>query len=127
LAESPIIYFQVGLVTLIGLSAKNAILIVEFAAQRHREGHSVDDAAIDAARLRFRPIIMTSLAFILGVVPLAISTGAGSASRHSIGTGVIGGMLAATFLAILFVPMFFRLATRERSQPTAESPAKQQQ
>jgi multidrug efflux pump len=121
------IYFQVGLVTLIGLSAKNAILIVEFAAQRHREGHSVDDAAIDAARLRFRPIIMTSLAFILGVVPLAISTGAGSASRHSIGTGVIGGMLAATFLAILFVPMFFRLATRERSQPTAESPAKQQQ
>ncbi len=108
------IYFQVGLVTLIGLSAKNAILIVEFAAQRQREGLSVYDAAMDAARLRFRPIIMTSLAFILGVVPLAISTGAGSASRHSIGTGVIGGMLAATFLAILFVPMFFKLVTRER-------------
>jgi multidrug efflux pump len=109
------IYFQVGLVTLIGLSAKNAILIVEFAAQRQREGLSAYDAAMDAARLRFRPIIMTSLAFILGVVPLAISTGAGSASRHSIGTGVIGGMLAATFLAILFVPIFFKLVTRERN------------
>ena len=114
------IYFQVGLVTLIGLAAKNAILIVEFAAQRHREGLSAYDAALDAARLRFRPIIMTSLAFILGVVPLAISTGAGSASRHSIGTGVIGGMLAATFLAILFVPLFFRLLTRDRKR-TAES------
>ncbi len=108
------IYFQVGLVTLIGLAAKNAILIVEFAAERYREGASVYDAALEAARLRFRPIVMTSLAFILGVVPLAISTGAGSASRHSVGTGVIGGMLAATFLAILFVPLFFRLVTRER-------------
>jgi hydrophobe/amphiphile efflux-1 (HAE1) family protein len=111
------IYFQVGLVTLIGLSAKNAILIVEFAAERYRAGVSVYDAAIEAARLRFRPIVMTSLAFILGVVPLAISTGAGSASRHSVGTGVIGGMLAATFLAILFVPLFFRVVTRERKQP----------
>lgn len=109
------IYFQVGLVTLIGLAAKNAILIVEFAAERHRAGETVYDAAMDAARLRFRPIVMTSLAFILGVVPLAISTGAGSASRHSVGTGVIGGMLAATFLAILFVPLFFRLVTRERN------------
>lgn len=108
------IYFQVGLVTLIGLAAKNAILIVEFAAERHRAGETVYDAALEAARLRFRPIVMTSLAFILGVVPLAISTGAGSASRHSVGTGVIGGMLAATFLAILFVPLFFRLVTRER-------------
>jgi multidrug efflux pump len=121
------IYFQVGLVTLIGLSAKNAILIVEFAAQRYREGASVFDAALDAARLRFRPIVMTSLAFILGVVPLAISTGAGSASRHSVGTGVIGGMLAATFLAILFVPLFFRLVTRKRKQrkkaPEASAPA----
>ncbi|QRM31983.1 efflux RND transporter permease subunit [Microvirga sp. VF16] len=110
------IYFQVGLVTLIGLAAKNAILIVEFAAERYRAGETVYDAAMDAARLRFRPIVMTSLAFILGVVPLAISTGAGSASRHSVGTGVIGGMLAATFLAILFVPLFFRLVTRERKQ-----------
>jgi multidrug efflux pump len=111
------VYFQIGLVTLIGLAAKNAILIVEFAAQRHRQGLSVYDAAITAARLRFRPIIMTSLAFILGVLPLAISTGAGSASRHSIGTGVIGGMIAATFVAILFVPLFFRLLTRRKAEP----------
>ena len=106
------IYFQIGLITLIGLAAKNAILIVEFAAQRHRDGLSIFDAALEAARLRFRPIVMTSLAFILGVLPLAISTGAGSASRHSIGTGVIGGMIAATALAIIFVPLFFRLVTR---------------
>jgi multidrug efflux pump subunit AcrB len=116
------VYFQIGLVTLIGLAAKNAILIVEFASQRHREGLSVFDAAMDAARLRFRPIVMTSLAFILGVLPLAISTGAGSASRHSIGTGVIGGMLAATLLAILFVPLFFRLMTRERPAPQPSDP-----
>ena len=110
------VYFQIGLVTLIGLAAKNAILIVEFASQRHQQGRSVYDAAMEAARLRFRPIVMTSLAFILGVLPLAISTGAGSASRHSIGTGVIGGMLAATFVAILFVPLFFRLLTRQRKR-----------
>lgn len=116
------IYFQVGLITLIGLAAKNAILIVEFAAQRQREGLTVAAAALDAARLRFRPIVMTSLAFILGVVPLAISTGAGSASRHSVGTGVIGGMLAATFLAILFVPLFFRLVSRDR-KAAAGTPA----
>ena len=108
------VYFQIGLVTLIGLAAKNAILIVEFASQRYHHGLSAYDAAMEAARLRFRPIIMTSLAFILGVMPLAISTGAGSASRHSIGTGVIGGMLAATFVAILFVPLFFRLLTRHK-------------
>ena len=117
------IYFQVGLVTLIGLAAKNAILIVEVAAERHRAGMSVFDAALEAARLRFRPIVMTSLAFILGVVPLAIATGASSASRHSIGTGVIGGMLAATFVAVLFVPLFFRLVTRTRRQPEAVAPA----
>ena len=103
------VYFQIGLVTLIGLAAKNAILIVEFASQRHRQGRSVYDAAMEAARLRFRPIVMTSLAFILGVLPLAISTGAGSASRHSIGTGVIGGMLASTLVAVFFVPLFFWL------------------
>ncbi|MDO9061089.1 MAG: efflux RND transporter permease subunit, partial [Bradyrhizobium sp.] len=91
-----------------------------FAAQRHREGLSVYDSAIEAARLRFRPIIMTSLAFILGVLPLAISSGAGSASRHSIGTGVIGGMIAATVLAIIFVPLFFRLVTRDRRHSSAE-------
>ncbi len=108
------VYFQIGLVTLIGLAAKNAILIVEFASERYRDGMPVLDAAMEAARLRFRPIVMTSLAFILGVVPLATSTGAGSASRHSIGTGVIGGMLAATFLATFFVPLFFRLVTRRQ-------------
>ena len=101
------LYLQIGLVTLVGLAAKNAILIVEFAAHMHRDGMSRVDAAIEAARLRFRPIVMTSLAFILGVVPLAISSGAGAASRHSIGTGVIGGMLAATFIAVLFIPLFY--------------------
>jgi hydrophobe/amphiphile efflux-1 (HAE1) family protein len=102
------LYLQIGLVTLVGLAAKNAILIVEFASHMHRDqGRSLTEAAMEAARLRFRPIIMTSLAFILGVLPLAISSGAGAASRHSIGTGVIGGMLAATFLAVLFIPLFF--------------------
>ena len=107
------LYLQIGLVTLVGLAAKNAILIVEFAAHMHREQNmSLVDAAVEAARLRFRPIVMTSLAFILGVLPLAISTGAGAASRHSIGTGVIGGMLAATFIAVLFIPLFFVATSR---------------
>ncbi|SHL53653.1 hydrophobic/amphiphilic exporter-1, HAE1 family/multidrug efflux pump [Nitrosospira sp. Nsp11] len=101
------IYFQIGLITLIGLTAKNAILIVEFANQRYAEGVPLIDAALEAARLRFRPIIMTSMAFILGVFPLVVASGAGAASRNSIGTGVFGGMLAATFLAIFFVPLFF--------------------
>jgi multidrug efflux pump len=114
------IYFQIGLVTLIGLAAKNAILIVEFAAQRHRDGLPIFDAAVGAARLRFRPIVMTSLAFILGVLPLAVSTGAGSASRHSIGTGVVGGMVAATALAIIFVPFFFGLVTRSSKRPVPQ-------
>jgi multidrug efflux pump subunit AcrB len=107
------LYLQIGLVTLVGLAAKNAILIVEFAAHLQREGGlSLREAAIEAARLRFRPIVMTSLAFILGVLPLALSTGAGAASRHSIGTGVIGGMLAATFIAVLFIPLFFVWTSR---------------
>lgn len=121
------IYFQIGLITLIGLSAKNAILIVEFANQRYAEGVPLVDAALEAARLRFRPIIMTSMAFILGVFPLVIASGAGAASRNSIGTGVFGGMLAATFLAIFFVPLFFvviRKMTRQRGQPgVGASPA----
>jgi HAE1 family hydrophobic/amphiphilic exporter-1/multidrug efflux pump len=107
------LYLQIGLVTLVGLAAKNAILIVEFAAHMHREQNmSLVDAAVEAARLRFRPIVMTSLAFVLGVLPLAVSTGAGAASRHSIGTGVIGGMLAATFIAVLFIPLFFVATSR---------------
>ena len=108
------IYFQIGLLTLIGLSAKNAILIIEFANQRYQEGLSAVEAALEAARLRFRPIIMTSMAFILGVIPLVIASGAGAASRHSIGTGVFGGMLAATFLAVFFVPLFFVVITNLR-------------
>jgi HAE1 family hydrophobic/amphiphilic exporter-1/multidrug efflux pump len=103
------VYFQIGLVTLLGLAAKNAILIVEYASLKYHEGLSASAAAVEAARLRFRPILMTSLAFIFGVLPLAISTGAGAGARHSVGTGVVGGMLAATFLAIFFVPMFFKL------------------
>ena len=106
------LYLQIGLVTLVGLAAKNAILIVEFAAHMHKEGMGLKEAAIEAARLRFRPIVMTSLAFILGVLPLALSTGAGAGSRHSIGTGVIGGMLAATFIAVLFIPSFFVWTSR---------------
>jgi multidrug efflux pump len=102
------IYFQIGMLTLIGLAAKNAILIVEFALMKYHEGMRLADAAIEGAKLRFRPIIMTSLALIFGVLPLAISTGAGANSRHSLGTSVIGGMLAATFIATLFVPLFFK-------------------
>ncbi len=106
------IYFQVALITLVGLSAKNAILIVEFAVMFKKQGMNLVDSAIKAAKLRFRPIIMTSFAFILGCVPLAVSSGAGSASRHAIGTSVIGGMLGATILAPLFVPLFFVLVTK---------------
>lgn len=101
------IYFQVGMITLIGLSAKNAILIVEFAMDKLRNGMSLLDATVEAARLRFRPIVMTSLAFIVGTLPLAISSGAGSASRHIIGTTVVGGMISATAIGVLFIPMFF--------------------
>jgi Cu/Ag efflux pump CusA len=105
------VYFQIGLVTLLGLAAKNAILIVEYAVLKYHEGLSASAAAVEAARLRFRPILMTSLAFIFGVLPLAVSSGAGAGARHSVGTGVMGGMLAATFLAIFFVPLFFKLFT----------------
>jgi multidrug efflux pump len=101
------IYFQVGLITIIGLSAKNAILIIEFAKDLQAQGKGVIESALAAAHLRFRPIVMTSMAFTLGVLPLAISTGAGSASQRAIGTGVIGGILSGTALAVLFVPIFF--------------------
>ncbi|WP_368227382.1 efflux RND transporter permease subunit [Aeromonas sp. R1-1] len=106
------VYFQVGLLTTIGLSAKNAILIVEFAKELYDKGMVLGEAVVEAARLRLRPILMTSLAFILGVLPLVISSGAGASSRNAIGTGVMGGMISATVLAIFFVPLFFVLVMR---------------
>jgi multidrug efflux pump subunit AcrB len=114
------IYFQVGLITVVGLAAKNAILIVEFANELRGQGMDIRHAAIEAARERLRPILMTSFAFILGVLPLMLASGAGAASRHSIGTGVFAGMLFATTIGIFFIPLFFsvirRLAER-RSRP----------
>ncbi|HEX7454583.1 MAG TPA: efflux RND transporter permease subunit, partial [Gallionella sp.] len=101
------VYFKVGLIAIIGLSSKNAILIIEFARKLQDDGMSLIDATLEACRLRFRPILMTSIAFIVGVLPLAISTGAGAQSRHAIGTGVMGGMIAATLLAVFLVPVFF--------------------
>jgi len=101
------VYFQIGLTMLVALAAKNAILIFEFAVLNRESGKSVFDATMTAAEERLRPIVMTSLAFILGCVPLAIATGASANSRHSIGTGVIGGMLGATAIAVFFIPMFF--------------------
>lgn len=122
LSQSNDVYFKVGLLTTIGLAAKNAILIVEFAKDRQATGLGLIEATLEAARLRLRPIIMTSLAFILGVVPLAIATGAGSAAQNAIGVGVLGGMLSATLLGIFFVPTFFvvvrQLSNREKQAKT---------
>ena len=115
------IYFQIGLVVLIGLAAKNAILIVEVAQQGFLEGKSATEAALNAARLRFRPIVMTSLAFVLGVLPLMLSTGAGAGARRSMGTGVVGGMLAATFIATIFIPLFFVLVARRKKPRHVEA------
>jgi multidrug efflux pump subunit AcrB len=117
------IYFQIGLLTLVGLSAKNAILIVEFCSALHEQGMGIVEAAIEAARLRLRPIVMTSLAFILGVLPLVLGHGAGAGARHSIGTGVMGGMMAATFLAIVFVPLFFTLIQRLTGRARRAAPS----
>jgi multidrug efflux pump subunit AcrB len=111
------VFFQVGLLTTVGLSAKNAILIVEFAKELHERGKGVVEAALEAARMRLRPILMTSLAFVLGVLPLAIAHGAGAGGQTAIGTAVIGGMLSATVLAILFVPFFFVLIARRSAPP----------
>jgi len=106
------VYFQVGLLTTMGLATKNAILIIQFAVAAEKQGLSAIEAAMEGARVRLRPILMTSLAFIFGVLPLAIATGAGAKSRIAIGTAVIGGMLTATALAIFFVPMFYVLVRR---------------
>jgi multidrug efflux pump len=106
------VYFKVGLIVIIGLAAKNAILIIQFARDLQDKGHDLIDATLEACRLRFRPILMTSIAFVLGVMPLAISTGAGANGRHAIGTGVMGGMIAATVLAVFFVPVFYVVVRR---------------
>ncbi|CAD5378915.1 multidrug efflux system protein [Pseudomonas sp. OF001] len=118
------VYFQIGLLTTIGLSARNAILIVEFAKSLHEQGMSLVDAAAEACRMRLRPIVMTSLAFILGVVPLAVSSGAGAGSKHAIGTGVIGGMLSALVLAIFWIPLFYVLVcslTERKRKPGVQA------
>ena len=115
------IYFQIGLVTLIGLAAKNAILIVEFAESARRAGRSAAEAAVEAARMRIRPLVMTSMAFVLGVVPLAFAGGAGAAARQSMGTGVLGGMLLDTFVATLFIPWFFHLLSGRKEKAVARS------
>jgi multidrug efflux pump len=118
------VYFQIGLLVLIGLGAKNAVLRVTFAVELRKQGMSIIDATVKAGEERLRPIIMTSLAFILGVLPLALATGAGANARHSIGTGIIGGMIGETTLAMLYVPLFFYLFDRlsERSHNKKESP-----
>jgi HAE1 family hydrophobic/amphiphilic exporter-1 len=117
------VYSQIGFVMLIGLAAKNAILIVEFARRRREEGLDIVEAAMEAARLRLRPILMTAFAFILGVVPLMFATGAGAASRQSIGTTVFGGMLAATILTLAFVPVFYAVIEQLRQSGFLDEPA----
>jgi multidrug efflux pump len=117
------VFFQVGLLTTIGLSAKNAILIVEFARELQMQGMGVVEAAIEAAKVRLRPIIMTSMAFVLGVTPLALSSGAGSGSQNALGIGVIGGMMTATFLATFLIPLFYVLIAG-RSKPPVDPDAK---
>ena len=118
------VFFKVGLITVIGLSAKNAILIIEFAKDLVAEGKDVIEATLQAVHLRFRPILMTSIAFILGVLPLVVSSGAGSASQRAIGTGVMGGMITATVLAIFFVPVFFVVVRRIFKGPAMRRPGR---
>ena len=116
------IYFKIGLITVIGLAAKNAILIIEFAIEQRQLGKPLGEAIIEAAKLRFRPILMTSFAFIMGVMPMAVSTGAGANARHAIGTGVIGGMLFATFLGLLLIPVFYVVVRRMLGDKLEETP-----
>jgi multidrug efflux pump len=111
------VFFKIGLITIIGLAAKNAILIVEFAVEQQQAGRPLREAVVEAARLRLRPVLMTSLAFILGVLPLALSTGAGANARHAIGTGVVGGMLFATVLGLVFIPLFYVAIRRLLGDP----------
>jgi multidrug efflux pump len=120
------IYFQVGLLTTIGLSARNAILIVEFAKSLYEDGMSLTDATLEAIRMRLRPIAMTALTFMLGVTPLMLASGAGSGAQNAIGTGVFGGMLAATTLAIFFIPVFFVVIFTLAQKITGKTPAKAQ-
>ena len=117
------VYSQIGFVMLIGLAAKNAILIVEFARRRRAEGLSIVESAMEAGRLRLRPILMTAFAFILGVLPLVFATGAGAASRQSLGTAVFGGMVAATALTLVFTPVFYALIERAREGRAAAAEA----
>jgi HAE1 family hydrophobic/amphiphilic exporter-1 len=116
------LYTQIGLVLLIALASKNAILIVEYAREKRSEGMEIMDAAVEAARLRFRPILMTSFAFILGVLPLVFATGAGANSRKSIGIAVVSGMLASTCLAVLFVPSFYTVLQRFEEKVLGRKP-----
>jgi multidrug efflux pump len=119
------VFFQVSLITLVGLAGKNGILIVEFAKQEFEKGKSALDAALEAARQRLRPIVMTSLAFILGVLPLVKASGAGAATQHSVGTGILGGMLAATLIGVFYTPLFFWFFTRNKKHPPAPDAAKE--
>jgi multidrug efflux pump subunit AcrB len=115
------VYFQVGLLTTIGLSARNAILIVEFAKARQEAGATLLAATLEACRIRLRPILMTSLAFMFGVLPLALADGAGSGAQNAIGTGVVGGMLSATVLAIFYVPLFYAIVRGRSLRPSEAS------
>jgi multidrug efflux pump len=121
--QSNDVYFKVGILTTIGLAAKNAILIVEFAADSEKRGKGLIEATVEAAGLRLRPILMTSIAFTLGVLPLAVATGAGAAAQNSIGIGVLGGVLTATFIGIFMVPAFYVAVRRIFGGASSRSPA----
>jgi HAE1 family hydrophobic/amphiphilic exporter-1 len=116
------VYFQIGLLTTMGLTVKNAILIVQFAKARFEQGMDLAEAALEGTKLRFRPIVMTSLAFGFGVLPMTLTQGAGAGAQHAIGTGVLGGMITATFLVVLFAPLFYVLIQRAFGRGNRASP-----